>query len=92
MTGVQTCALPIYRKLAGILIETASFVGSHQHDVHAPRYVVIGVGINVRPRPGLLAIFPAHVPHNMHPYMGDKPFVHIVAQVRIDWPRGYFRR
>lgn len=40
------------RKLAGILIETASFVGSHQHDVHAPRYVVIGIGINVRPRPG----------------------------------------
>lgn len=40
------------RKLAGILIETASFVGSHQHDVHAPRHVVIGVGINVRPRPG----------------------------------------
>lgn len=40
------------RKLAGILIETASFVGSHQHDPHAPRYVVIGVGINVRPRPG----------------------------------------
>lgn len=48
--------------------------------------------VNVRPRPGLLAIFPAHVPHNMHPYMGDKPFVHIVAQVRIDWPRDYFRR
>ena len=48
--------------------------------------------INLRPRPGLLSIFPAHVPHNMHPYMGDKPFVHIVAQVRIDWPRDYFRR
>lgn len=40
------------RKLAGILIETASFVGGHQHDVHAPRYVVIGIGINIRPRPG----------------------------------------
>ena len=40
------------RKLAGILIETASFVGSHQHDANAPRYVVIGVGLNVRPRPG----------------------------------------
>lgn len=39
------------RKLAGILIETASFVGSHQHDMTAPRYVVIGIGINVRPRP-----------------------------------------
>ena len=40
------------RKLAGILIETASFVGTHQHDFSAPRYVVIGIGINVRPRPG----------------------------------------
>ncbi|MDR2300081.1 MAG: biotin--[acetyl-CoA-carboxylase] ligase [Comamonas sp.] len=39
------------RKLAGILIETASFVGTHQHDMSAPRYVVIGIGINVRPRP-----------------------------------------
>ena len=40
------------RKLAGILIETASFVGAQQHDMTASRYVVIGVGINVRPRPG----------------------------------------
>ena len=40
------------RKLAGILIETASFVGAQQHDMTAPRYVVMGVGINVRPRPG----------------------------------------
>ena len=40
------------RKLAGILIETASFVGAQQHDITAPRYVVVGVGINVRPRPG----------------------------------------
>ena len=40
------------RKLAGILIETASFVGGQQHDMTAPRYVVIGIGINVRPRPG----------------------------------------
>ena len=40
------------RKLAGILIETASFVGTHQHDFSAPRYVVIGIGINVRSRPG----------------------------------------
>ncbi|WP_449413227.1 hypothetical protein [Pandoraea soli] len=47
--------------------------------------------VNIRPRPGLLAVFPAHVPHNMHPYMGTKAFVHIVAQVRIDWPKEYFR-
>jgi BirA family biotin operon repressor/biotin-[acetyl-CoA-carboxylase] ligase len=34
------------RKLAGILIETASSTGS---DAQGPRYAVIGVGINVRP-------------------------------------------
>ena len=38
------------RKLAGILIETASLPSSH--GAHAPRYVVIGVGINIRSRPG----------------------------------------
>lgn len=46
----------------------------------------------LRPRPGLLAVFPAHMPHNMHPYMGEKPFVHIVAQVRVDWSDDYLRR
>jgi len=46
----------------------------------------------LRPRPGLLALFPAHMPHNMHPYMGEKPFVHIVAQVRVDWSEDYLRR
>jgi hypothetical protein len=46
----------------------------------------------LRPRPGLMAVFPAHMPHNMHPYMGEKPFVHIVAQVRVDWSEDYLRR
>ena len=40
------------RKLAGILIETASLPGSQQHGAHVARYVVIGVGINIRSRPG----------------------------------------
>lgn len=42
------------RKLGGILIETASFVGTttapHAHDQPPARYVVIGVGLNLRPR------------------------------------------
>ena len=46
---------------------------------------------DVCPRPGLMAIFPAHLPHNMHPYRGEKPFIHIVAQVRMPWPTDYLR-
>ena len=41
------------RKLAGILIETASLPGARQTAASPmARFVVIGVGINVRPRPG----------------------------------------
>ena len=40
------------RKLAGILIETASLPGNHLHGARAARYVVIGVGTNIRPRAG----------------------------------------
>ncbi|WP_027016976.1 biotin--[acetyl-CoA-carboxylase] ligase [Comamonas composti] len=39
------------RKLGGILIETASFVGG-SHDTGSGRYVVIGIGLNIRSRPG----------------------------------------
>ncbi len=46
---------------------------------------------DVCPRPGLMAIFPSHLPHNVHPYRGEKPFIHIVAQVRMPWPTDYFR-
>lgn len=48
--------------------------------------------VYIRPRPGILAVFPAHMPHNMHPYLGDVPFVHIVAQVRVNWSKEYLRR
>lgn len=45
------------RKLGGILVETASFVGPQAAVPGAPhalsaRYVVVGIGLNVRPRPG----------------------------------------
>lgn len=49
-TGSDRCD----RKLGGILIETASFVGAttapHVPDQPPARYVVIGVGLNLRPR------------------------------------------
>lgn len=47
--------------------------------------------VDVCPRPGLMAIYPAHLPHNAHPYMGRKPFIQIVAQVRMPWPKHYGR-
>lgn len=44
------------RKCGGILVETASFVappaGMSAADAHALRYVVVGIGLNVLPRPG----------------------------------------
>lgn len=45
--------------------------------------------VMIRPQPGLMVIGPAHLPHNLHPYMGEEPFIHIVAQVRIEWPEEY---
>lgn len=48
--------------------------------------------IMLRPQPGLLVVGPAHLPHNLLPYMGDDPFIHIVAQCRAIWPDGYDKR
>jgi hypothetical protein len=47
--------------------------------------------VNICPRPGLMTIYPAHLPHNFHPHQGFEPFIHIVAQVRFAWPKDYFR-
>ena len=46
----------------------------------------------IKPRPGMLVLGPAHLPHNLHPYMGQEPFIHIVAQVRVRWPDNYGER
>lgn len=43
-------------------------------------------GYSVNPRPGLSVIFPAHIPHNQHPYHGDAPHVQIVANFRVNLP------
>lgn len=48
--------------------------------------------VYILPRPGLLVIGPAHIPHNLHPYLGVKPFIHIVSQVRICWDGNYEQR
>lgn len=46
----------------------------------------------IQPRQALMVIGPAHLPHNLHPYMGKEPFVHIVAQIRLDFPKEYEER
>ncbi len=61
----------------------------HLSDLRLPRETRHSV--NFCPRPGLMAIYPAHLPHNVHPYVGDAPFIQIVAQVRMPWPATYFR-
>lgn len=48
--------------------------------------------ICIRPRPGFMIVGPAHMPHNFWPYLGRNPFVHIVAQVRFQWPDSYKER
>jgi hypothetical protein len=48
--------------------------------------------ILIAPRPGMFVVGPAHLPHNLWPYIGDAPFVHIVAQVRITFPDNYDER
>ena len=59
----------------------------HLSELRLPRE--IRHSVMIRPQPGLLVVGPAHLPHNLHPYMGEEPFIHIVAQVRIKWPEGY---
>lgn len=48
--------------------------------------------IMIAPRPGLMVVGPAHVPHNLWPYLGDDPFIHIVAHIKVQWPEGYDER
>ena len=48
--------------------------------------------VTIAPRPGMMVIGPNHLPHNMWPYLGDAPFIHIVAQIKVEWPEGYDER
>lgn len=41
---------------------------------------------SVAPHPGLAVFFPSHIPHNQHPYTGDKTHVQIVANFRVNMP------
>ena len=43
-------------------------------------------GYSVNPRPGLSVFFPAHIPHNQHPFEGDTPHVQVVANFRVTLP------
>ncbi|UYP67624.1 hypothetical protein OIU14_14235 [Thalassobacter stenotrophicus] len=43
-------------------------------------------GYSVNPRPGMSVFFPAHIPHNQHPYQGSTPHVQVVANFRVTLP------
>jgi len=43
-------------------------------------------GFSINPRPGLLVIFPSHIPHNQHPYAGDSTHVQVVLNFRLNIP------
>jgi len=43
-------------------------------------------GYSINPRPGLLVIFPSHIPHNQHPYQGDTTHVQVVLNFRLNIP------
>jgi hypothetical protein len=43
-------------------------------------------GYSVNPRPGLSVFFPAHIPHNQHPYQGSALHVQVVANFRVNLP------
>jgi hypothetical protein len=43
-------------------------------------------GFSINPRPGLLVIFPSHIPHNQHPYKGDTTHVQVVLNFRLNIP------
>ena len=41
---------------------------------------------SVNPRPGLLVIFPAWIPHNQHPFRGEVTHIQIVMNFRVSIP------
>lgn len=41
-------------------------------------------GYSINPKPGLMVIFPSHIPHNMHPYMGNSPHTQIVINIKFN--------
>jgi len=43
-------------------------------------------GYSINPRPGLLVIFPSHIPHNQHPYRGETTHVQVVLNFRLNIP------
>lgn len=87
----QTIGQPINQNADGVTapVFTMEDPSRNLSDLRLP--MEMRHSIDVCPRPGLMALYPAHLPHNVHPYRGDKPFVQIVAQVRMPWPQDYFR-
>lgn len=47
--------------------------------------------VHLAPRPGLMLVFPSHVPHHQQPYRGETPHIQIVCNVKIRFKPEYFR-
>ena len=41
---------------------------------------------SVNPAPGLIVIFPAWIPHNQHPYRGERTHIQVVLNFRLNIP------
>lgn len=87
--------------VTAVLFLTGGGVGQAINSVGNPRFVLedpsrfadqarlpfeARPGFSVNPRPGLLVIFPSHIPHNQHPYAGDTPHVQVVLNFRVNIP------
>jgi hypothetical protein len=48
--------------------------------------------VHLAPRPGLLLVYPAHLPHHVQPYQGIEPHIQIVCNLKIHFVDGYSQR
>jgi hypothetical protein len=87
--------------VTAVLFLTGRGVGQPINSVGNPRFVLedpsrfadqarlpfeARPGFSVNPRPGLLVVFPSHIPHNQHPYEGDTTHVQVVLNFRLNIP------
>lgn len=87
--------------VTAVLFLTGSGTGQPINSVGNPRFVLedpsrfadqarlpfeARPGFSVNPRPGLLVVFPSHIPHNQHPYAGNTTHVQVVLNFRLNIP------
>ncbi len=87
--------------VTAVLFLTGSGAGQPINSVGNPRFVLedpsrfadqarlpfeARSGYSINPRPGLLVVFPSHIPHNQHPYNGETTHVQAVLNFRLNIP------